>query len=182
MCDILNLESIKIRDAKTSDSKPITELIIGERRTAERDPNFGDYLFIKRPSHSQLSERFKNRYKDYSSGNAVFKVAEHGGRVIGYCFVKKKDIPNSELSHVGVLSIRVGKGFRGKGVGTKLMTESLNRCRGRFEIIELNFLAINDVARRLYKNFGFKKWGTGPDFVKRGRKYIDMEYMYLRLK
>ena len=178
----MSLDSIKIRDVKPSDSRFVSALVTSDRKYAEKDPNFGDYLFTKKLAKPQLSERSKNRYKDYSSGNAVYKVAEHDGKVVGYCFVRKKDIPNSELSHVGVLSLRVGKEFRGKGVGTLLMRETLKKCKGRFEIIELNFLAINNVARKLYKKFGFKKWGTGPNFVKRGRKYIDMEYMYLRLK
>ncbi len=176
------LNSIKIRDAKPSDSKFVSYLISSDRKDSEKNPNFGDYLFIKRLSGSQLSERFRSRYKDYSSGNAVFKVAECEGKVIGYCFVRKKDIPDSELSHVGVLSIRVGSKFRRKGVGTMLVRDSLKECKSHFEIIELNFLAINSIARRLYRKFGFKKWGIGPDFVKRGGRYIDMEYMYLQLK
>ena len=178
----MHLDLIKIRDVKPTDSRPICRLISSDRKDAEKNPNFGDYLFIKRLSSQQLSDRFKSRYKDYSSGNAVFRVAECEGNVIGYCFVRKKDIPDSELSHVGILSIRVGKEFRGKGIGTMLVRNSLKECRGHFEIIELNFLAINSIARRLYRKFGFKKWGVGPAFVKRGGRYIDMEYMYLRLK
>ncbi|MCL5675368.1 MAG: hypothetical protein M1611_02025 [Candidatus Marsarchaeota archaeon] len=43
---------------------------------------------------------------------------------------------------------------------------------------EINYVGLK--AKRLYRKFGFRTWGIAPDYIKRG-KYMDLEYMYLKL-
>jgi ribosomal protein S18 acetylase RimI-like enzyme len=93
---------------------------------------------------------------DMKNGNVLFFVAEEKGEVVGFCFVKKRDIPDSELSHVGVLAIRILKEFRGKGLGTKLVSRALKESKGQFEIVEVYIMSINKASKALFKNLALE--------------------------
>ena len=62
-----------------------------------------------------------------------------------------------------------------------LLNEMVRRCKGMFEILELEVFVGNHPAKRLYEKSGFKTYGLRPDSVKRDRRYFDQELMYLRL-
>jgi RimJ/RimL family protein N-acetyltransferase len=61
------------------------------------------------------------------------------------------------------------------------MRETIDKCRGKFESIELTVQTNNLQAIRLYKRFGFETYGRFPRAVKRAGRYFDDELMYLRL-
>lgn len=73
------------------------------------------------------------------------------------------------IGHVGVLAIGeigridqvyVAKPFRGRRIGTTLVSRGLEICaRSLFKHILLSVLPDNNVAIRLYEGFGFKKIG-----------------------
>ena len=98
--------------------------------------------------------------------------------VVGWCDVRRAT-PGSPIDHRGVLGICIRKQFRSRGVGTALMREVLEKCRGKFEIVELSVLATNPRAFELYKRFGFEEIGVLPRAVKRSGIYIDERLMYL---
>lgn len=110
----------------------------------------------------------------------MVRVAEVDGRVIGWCDVERV-APGGPLDHRGLLAIAIRREFRGKGVGTALMEATLDACRRRFEIVELDVNSNNKQAIRLYKRFGFKGCGLLPGAVKRGGRYFDVEFMFLKL-
>lgn len=62
-----------------------------------------------------------------------------------------------------------------------MLKEMIERCKGKFEILELEVFAGNQAARHLYEKFGFKTYRLRPLSVKRNGKHIDEELMYLRL-
>ena len=62
-----------------------------------------------------------------------------------------------------------------------LLSETLKRCKGKFEIIELSVFTTNEVAKKLYRKFGFTTFGTRLRSIKRDETYIDEELMYLKL-
>ena len=172
---------MRIRPARNSDLKEVTGIYDEGYEEIKTNPDFGDVLRAKRPSPERKKEWAAQKAREMRHGDTVFMVAEERGVIAGFCFVKKMDTPDSEMSHVGVLDIRVRQGYRNLGIGTRLMAETLKRCRGRFEILELFPLRINSIAIAMYRKFGFRTWGVAPGFVKRGKKYIDMEHMYLKL-
>lgn len=172
---------MEIRNAKKTDLKYIAEIYDQAYDEVASNPNFGDYLRLKRPGAKRIKEWAKNLYSEIRRGNVLFFVAEQDNAVVGFCFVKKKDIPDSEISHVGILGIRITKEFRGRGLGEKLVKRALTESSGRFDTIEVGIMSINRASKSLFKKFGFRRWGVAPGYVKRGKIYMDMEYRYLKL-
>ena len=172
---------MQIRNATKSDFVQIHKIYDQGYDEAKENHDFGDYLRLTRPDTKRKRNWTKEMQSDIKKGNVLFFVAEENNSIVGFCYVKKKDIPDSELSHVGVLGIRILKEFRRQGLGTKLISKALNESKGKFEIIEAYIMSINRASKSIFKKFGFRIWGTAPGYVKRGNRYIDMEYMYLKL-
>ena len=98
---------------------------------------------------------------------------------VGVCDVERRS-PGSYVSHRGELGIAIRKEFRGKGVGTELLRCTLEKCRGRFDVIELRVFSINP-AKKLYERFGFRSYGHDSNGVYLNGKYFEEELMYLKL-
>jgi ribosomal protein S18 acetylase RimI-like enzyme len=90
-------------------------------------------------------------------------------------------LPSPEVAHRGNLGLAIRKEHREKGVGTALLKFTLDKCKGKFEIVELSVFSSNDAAKRLYSKFGFKAIGVRPRSIKRGDGYIDEDIMILTL-
>jgi RimJ/RimL family protein N-acetyltransferase len=170
-----------IRELRTSDFDDIVETYFSFFPEAGADPSFGLPLFRKMPSVEDERRWFSGVLKDVDAGNLVSSVAEVNSHVIGWCDVRRV-APGSPHDHRGVLGLVVRKEFRGGGIGTALMKETIDKCRDKFESIELKALSNNLRAIKLYKRFGFRACGKLPRAVKRAGKYFDEESMYLRLQ
>ena len=171
---------LKIRAAAKRDFNSVLGISRSIYVEVLHNPSFGDYVFFKRPSRQRMLKWFNTLLSDVRKGNALYYVAELDGKVIGYCFVRR-EVPGSELSHVGVLSILVSKDHRNMGVGKKLLRHAIKGSRKKFEILHLRVFKSNNIAKSLYKNMGFKSFGVAPKFIKRKNRYFDREYMYLPL-
>lgn len=172
--------ALRIRAAVSIDFNDVLALSRSMYAEIHKDPNFGDFVFLRRPSRKRMCNWFDTLLDDARKGNALYYVAELDGKVVGHCFVRR-EVPGSELSHVGVFSILVANGYRNMGVGRKLLDYTIRKSRGKFEIIHLRVFNSNSVAKKLYKSRGFKSFGVAPRFIKRGNKYFDRVYMYLPL-
>ncbi len=175
-------KDLVVRNALREDIKGTYEIAVAGYEEAKSDCRFGDYAPLDRMTRKQQKEWFSEIFGELKENRAVFVVAEIKGDIVGYCYVRPLGGVPSELSHVGVLSIRVKKGFRGIGVGMKMMGIALGKSGRIFDIIELAVIALNEPAKGLYHKFGFKTWGIAPMELKRRNKYLDREYMYLKLK
>ena len=171
---------VLVRDLRPSDFSDIVDNYYRFYDEIKEDQSFGISLLGKKPSLSDELAWFSGVYKKMSDGDAIALVAEIDSHAVGLCEVGRMQ-PGSDLSHRGGLGISVSKDHRGKGVGTALMRETLQRCKGRFEIIELTVLTTNQAAKKLYTKFGFKAFGMLPRSVKRGDKYFDEELMRLEI-
>ena len=172
--------ALKIRAATKRDFNSVLGISRSMYLEVLLNPNFGDYVFLKRPSYQRMLKWFNTLLSDVRKGNALYYVAELDGKVVGYCFVRR-EVPGSELSHVGVFSILVGKDYRNRGIGKRLLDQAIKGSRGRFEILHLRVFKPNKIAKALYKSRGFKSFGIAPRFIKRKNRYFDREYMYLPL-
>ena len=172
---------IKIHPVRSRDFKNALKLNRNMYRESHSDPNFGDYLFSKEPSIDRMKTWFDTLIKDTKKKDAIYFIAEVDGDVAGQCFVRR-DTPGSELSHIGIFSILVDKKYRKRGIGGKLLDSAIKASRHRFEILHLRVFKTNLIAKHLYRSRGFKSFGVAPGFIKRGKRYIDREYMYLKLK
>lgn len=172
---------VLVRDLKISDFVDIVDYYYRFYDEVKENPSFGIVLFHSKPSMSDELAWFSGLYRGVAEGHGVATVAEIQSHVVGICEAKELR-PGSDVSHRAELGISVSREHRGIGVGTALLQETLERCKGKFEIIELSLLTTNQVARRLYEKFGFKSFGTRPRSVKRGDTYFDEELMRLDLK
>ncbi len=172
---------IKIRTGTKKDLSSYLSLADLYHEEAAADPNFGDYVSLKRPSRKKFKHWFGKLMEEVRKGNALYAVADTGSGIAGHCFVRK-DEPGSELDHLGRLSIFVSKNHRGSGIGTKLIKYALEKCKRNYRIIYLFVFKSNEKAIRLYKRMGFRSVGVIPEAYKRGKRYIDREYMYIKLK
>jgi ribosomal protein S18 acetylase RimI-like enzyme len=51
-------------------------------------------------------------------------------------------------------------------------------CRGKFEVLQLCVISVNERAQRLYRKHGFKEYGRAPKGFKRGDRYFDEVMMW----
>lgn len=102
----------------------------------------------------------------------VFLVAKEKNKVIGSSEVKLR---KGREKHIGELGISIRKNYRGKGLGTKLMTEILKEAEKELKpkIIRLSVFPENTIAQNLYKKFGFKKVARIPKQLEYKGKLTD---------
>ena len=81
--------------------------------------------------------------------------------------------PYKKLAHQCLLAIIVDEKYRGKGVGTRLMTELMALAKERFKI-ELLHLEVyeGNPAIHLYERLGFTQYGIHRRFIKDGDLYL----------
>ncbi|MDE5455646.1 GNAT family N-acetyltransferase [Bradyrhizobium sp. CSA112] len=102
-------------------------------------------------------------------------VAVSADQVIGWCDI----VPNPRpiYAHVGVLGIALLPEFRRKGIGGRLMRQTLDAARDfGLRRVELTVRESNAVAIRLYRKFGFEIEG-----LQRNRILVDGGYENLVL-
>lgn len=172
--------SRRIREARSSDINDLIATYASFFPEAEADPGFGLNLYRTRPRPSSSRQYFSKLLKKVKSGRVVFRVAEVDGHVVGSCEVEQV-VPGGPLDNRGSLALSVKKEFRSKGIGTALLSATLEACRGKFELIELDVYSNNKGAINLYRRFGFKKYGHLPRAAKRGGQYLDFDYFFLEL-
>ena len=91
-------------------------------------------------------------------------VAIAEGEVVGWCDLTPKDRP--VYAHAGVLGMGLLPPFRGRGIGTRLMTTVLTAARrAGLHRVELTVRESNTSAITLYKTMGFEVEGCFRDAV-----------------
>lgn len=86
------------------------------------------------------------------------------------------------VSHRASLSVTVGKGFWGLGIGRKAMEALIAFAKGAgLEVLQLEVRADNERAVALYEHMGFEKMGLYKKFMKVDGRDFDAWYMNLYL-
>lgn len=116
-----------------------------------------------------------------ANANALMLVAEivSTGQIVGT--LTCQNTPRHAKRHVVRLGVTVCVGWRGKGIGTRLMQEAIRWAQRHNEIrrIELEVLARNTGAIALYSRLGFRVEGRGIEAVRKGDDYLDCYWMAL---
>lgn len=105
-----------------------------------------------------------------------------GGKIIG---ISEIDMKDKISKHIGEFGISIAKEFRREGIGSllmKLVIDEAVKNIPQLEIITLGVFSNNPLARDMYKKFGFFEYGSLPDGVKLGDKYVDHIYMYKKVR
>ena len=110
-------------------------------------------------TEDRLSRRSFRRFLDMPQDRLI--VAEHGGRLLGYCLV----LMNAATRLARIYSIAVSPEARGQGLGERLVRQAeqeaaeAGRIVMRLEVREDNAGAIN-----LYRRLGYRQFGTYRDY------------------
>jgi RimJ/RimL family protein N-acetyltransferase len=132
--------------------------------------------------HRQTSrEAYAIRLRDGGEDNFVigaFVDSDLAGMVGFY-----RELRLKRRHRGGIWGMFVSPFCRGQGVGAALLQEALTRAESipGLRSIHLSVTASQDAARRLYLSAGFQPYGTDPEALMVGNRYIDEEHMILRL-
>lgn len=106
-------------------------------------------------------------------------VVVSGEEVVGWCDV----IPMTDrpvYSHTGVLGVGLLPPFRGRGIGSELMRQTIaGALAGGLTRIELTVRAGNENAMNLYKKLGFEVEGLKKNAVRIDGVYENLYLMAL---
>jgi len=108
-------------------------------------------------------------------------IAFDDSKIIGWC-----DIETSQregFSHAGRLGMGILKDYRGQGLGSRLLEETLSVAKVRgLERVELDVYASNTPAISLYKKFNFQVEGQKHKARKLDGAYDDIIVMAILIE
>jgi len=144
-----------------------------ERTFINRQGDQLSYAGEKKYVQAEIERIKKNR--------SVFLLAFSERQLVGCAGVSLRD---GAMRHQASPGISIAKTFREQGIGSQLMASVLHEAKKHLKgvkIIVLGVFGNNQRAIRLYKKFGFRKYGSLPNGLFRRRKYADEHYMYRRI-
>jgi RimJ/RimL family protein N-acetyltransferase len=106
------------------------------------------------------------------SKNGPVYYAINNNRVVGWCDIFPENNPRQ--SHRGGLGMGLIPEFRGKGIGSQLLSAVLDHAKKfGLEKVELHVYTSNVAAIALYKKFGFEEEGLMKKYRKVDGQYFD---------
>ncbi len=167
---------VTLRCLKASDLDSLRRFVkslVGER---DRSPNLG-ILLDRTNSKKDEGEWLFKLLKDVRAGRAISVAAIVDREVVGNSDVHGYKM--GDIKHVGHLGIAIVDGFRGSGVGTRMLEVLLDRAEmAGMSLVELEVFANNERAIHIYEKLGFRRIGVVPMKIHRGERYIDEVKMY----
>jgi L-amino acid N-acyltransferase YncA len=159
-------ESLLLREARPADAASIAAIYnqgildrIATLETEERTPEErAAWLAARGPRHPVL-------------------VAEVGGQVVGWGSLNPFN-PRKAYDHVADFSLYVERGWRGKGVGSRLLTALIERARSLgFHKLVLAAFPWNAAGMAVYRKHGFRTVGTYTEQGMLDGKWVDTVLM-----
>jgi RimJ/RimL family protein N-acetyltransferase len=171
------MSDFRVRQAEPRDAAAYIRLIKGILR--EQPPVDTPY---DRSEFDPAPEAMAARIAAYpATGNSLFLVAAaaEATPLIGVLTCAGGTLKADR--HVTELGIYVEKGWRGRGVGTALLTDAIRWARAHpsIERVALDVMTTNHTAIGLYEHFGFEREGVRRRAYKRGGYSVDMLVMAL---
>ena len=165
-----------LREAKPSDAERLIELVrrLSEEPESNLEISPGEFTLTAAEERDILTEYSRLE-------NSIYLVAESGGEIIGILTCKGRD--RRAIRHVVTLGISVEQTWRGRGVGSRLMTHAMDWAKrtGTVSRIELSVFERNQRAVQLYRKFGFEVEGRRRRAIFRDGEYLDDLIMALLL-
>lgn len=120
---------------------------------------------------------FMKEWFNIHSGRYTVIVAEYEGLVIGWGSLNPY---NSRCAYDGVadLSLYIFRGFRGKGIGTKILTRLERFAKeNAFHKIILSTFSFNALGQNLYRKKGYREVGVFKNHGILDGKFVDVLVM-----
>lgn len=161
-------EQVTIRDATLDDIAQIQQIyahhVLSSTATFEETP----------PSEQEMRERIEK----VRALGLPWLVAEHAGRILGYCYASQYR-PRPAYRYTVENSIYLADGESGKGLGQQLLAALLERCeQGPWrQMIAVIGGTQNQSSISLHRKLGFNHVGTQPDTGYKFGQWIDVVFM-----
>ncbi len=125
-----------------------------------------------------IAERFRETSQNYFTLGAF-----ENGLLVGIATFTR-DTGLKERHKGRIFGVYVSPAQRRKGVARLLLTEIIERARrdASIEQILLTVSTGQPAACQLYATLGFEAYGTEPNALKVGTRYVDEDHMILRLR
>ena len=168
---------IVLRALSMRDLVPAVSFVNTLVRERETNRDLG-VLMDRRVSRRSEGEWLRGVTAGIRRGNVFSVAAFHEGRLVGNSEVHRAR--QDDIRHTGVLGIAIVEGYRGGGLGRRMLRLLLETAaKGGVTLVELRVLSINEGAIRLYRHLGFKDVGRLPGKIVRDGRRID-EILMLR--
>ena len=107
--------------------------------------------------------------KDHLNEKRPILVADLNGKITGWCSLSKYRPGRKALESTAEISYYLDREFRGAGIGTYLVNESIKYARehGIKNLLAI-LLDINKNSIKILRKFGFEKWGHLPNIANLG--------------
>lgn len=133
-------------------------------------------FFILQPDEFPETEDQERKWIQEHLGHPgqIVLLADVSGEIIGN--ISFENGPHRRIAHRGILGIAVVKDWRGRGVGSALLSTLLDWATANpvIEKVCLEVFATNQTAIRLYRKLGFVEEGVRLKDIKRGSgQYVD---------
>ena len=162
------MAQIEIRHSSPADSEAV-------RRIYACPEVYASTLQLPWPT----GERWQQRLSDDAPGRYSL-VAEADGLVVGQIGLEAYQSPRRK--HAGGFGMGVLDGWRGQGVGSRLLGAVIDLADNWLDLsrLELEVYCDNQAAIALYRKFGFIVEGEAQGFAFRNGAFIDVYYMARR--
>ncbi|PSM31044.1 N-acetyltransferase [Haliangium sp. UPWRP_2] len=161
-----------IRKARPDEASALAEA----ERVIARTPG----QLASRPEELK-DEDFKQKILTLNqSETGLFVVVEHNGTLVGHALLDPLKL--AVTANVVCLIIAIHEGYKGRGLGKKLMAHliSWTKAHPKIDKFELQVRSSNKRAISLYKSLGFTEEGRKTRRLKYGPgSYLDDIYMAL---
>ncbi|HIH30959.1 TPA: GNAT family N-acetyltransferase [Candidatus Micrarchaeota archaeon] len=110
--------------------------------------------------------------KEIDSKSRLFVLCWKGKVLAGNAEARKGSFKESHNASFGLV---VGKGYRGMGIGEKLLSMAMAQARKRLKAkcLWIDYIEGNGPARKLYGKMGFREVARMKGYVRHGGRYID---------
>lgn len=129
---------------------------------------------------SVTREEMETRINDYTKAYP-WLVYEENGKIQGYCYATKWRV-RSAYRHSAETSVYVDKDCHGKGVGTRLYTELVSRCKDQgIHVLVAGIALPNEKSQKIHEKIGFKKIAHFEEIGRKCDRWIDVGYWEYKL-
>ena len=174
--ELKNGRECVLRNADNSDAQGVLDAFIKAHSQT-------DFL-LSYPDEVKYTVQDEGEFlqKKTDSDNEIEILAELDGVVAGTAGIERVGI-HEKLSHRCDFGVSILEEYWGLGIGRALL-EACIECakKAGYEQMELEVVADNERAVRMYKKAGFVEYGRNPrDFKSRYTGYQEVVYMRLEL-
>lgn len=142
-----------------------------------------NYIPLLNEEFNPTIEQEKNWIRSFlENENSLLLIATHNNTIIGNIDLTGNQ--RKRMKHTAVIGMGVLKEWRNSGVGTILLSETINWAKNNsfLEKVYLEVYEENQIAIRIYEKIGFQLIGKQTAFFKHEEKYFNKLTMEISVK